>query len=137
LTVERGRVDAFNRTRQNRAIGDDALTFRPGVLRAHDSVKGFRVVGSDGRAGRVSWASYAPGESYLVVTLGVRRKHHVVPASAVTSVGDGEVQVALSRGQIGQLHDVADPQVLIDGPTRAQAMNAFWAAADVPPTGGL
>jgi len=118
-------------------MGDDVMTFRPGVLGAHDSVKGFRVVGRDGRAGRVSWASYAPGESYLVVTLGVRRKHHVVPASAVTSVGEGEVQVALSRGQIGQLHDVPHPQVSMEGPTREQAMNAFWAAADVPPTGGM
>jgi hypothetical protein len=54
---------------------DDAMTFRPGVLGAHDSVKGFRVVASDGRAGRVSWASYAPGESYLVVT----GKLHAVP----------------------------------------------------------
>ena len=112
------------------------MTFLPGVLGSHDSVKGFRVVASDGRAGRVSWASYAAGESYLVVTLGVRRKHHVVPASAVRSVGDGEVRVALSRAQIGQLHDVPHPQAPMAGPTREQTMNAFWAAADVPQSGG-
>jgi hypothetical protein len=116
---------------------DDAMTFRPGVLGAHDSVKGFRVVASDGRAGRVSWASYAPGESYLVVTLGVRRKHHVVPASTVTGVGDGEVHVVLSRAQIGQLHDVPHPQTPVEGRTLDQAMAAFWRAADVPQTGGM
>jgi hypothetical protein len=55
----------------------------------------------------------------------------------VTSVGEGEVHVALSRGQIGQLHDVPHPQVSMEGPTREQAMNAFWAAADVPQTGGM
>jgi len=118
-------------------MADDVMTFRPGVLGAHDSVKGFRVVASDGRAGRVSWASYAPGESYLVVTLGVRRKHHVVPASAVTSVGDGAVNVVLSRAQIRQLHDVPHPQAPVEGPTLEQAMNAFWRAADVPQTGGM
>jgi hypothetical protein len=137
MTLEGGRVDALSCTRQNRAMGDDVMTFRPGVLGAHDSVMGFRVVGCDGRAGRISWASYAPGESYLVVTMGVRRKHHVVPASAVTSVGDGEVHVALSRGQIGQLHDVPHPHVSMEGLTREQAMNAFWAAADVPQSGGI
>jgi len=31
-------------------------------------VKGFRVEASDGSPGEVSWASYAAGESYLVVT---------------------------------------------------------------------
>jgi hypothetical protein len=112
------------------------MTFREGVLGAHDSVKGFHVVASDGRAGRVAWASYAPGESYLVVTLGLRRKHHVVPAGAVTRVGVGEVQVGLSRAQIGQLHDLSHPQAPMEGQTREQAMNAFWAAADVPQTGG-
>ena len=73
------------------------MTFLPGALGMHDSVKGFRVMASDGRAGRVSWASYAPGESYLVVTLGlVGRKHHVVPAAAVAEVEDGQVRVALA-----------------------------------------
>jgi hypothetical protein len=116
---------------------DDVMTFQPGVLGAHDSVKGFRVVAGDGRAGRVSWASYAPGESYLVVTLGVRRKHHVVPAGAVTSVGDGEVNVVLSRAQIGQLHDVPHPEAPVEGRTLEQAMAAFQRAAAVPQSGGM
>ncbi len=133
MTPEGGRVDTLSRTRQNRAMGrDDVMTFSPGVLGAHDSVKGFRVLASDGRAGRVAWASYAPGESYLVVTLGLRRKHHVVPASAVTRVGDGELHVLLNRAQIGQMHDVPHPQAPIEGPTRDQTMAAFQRAASVP-----
>jgi hypothetical protein len=115
----------------------DAMTFRPGVLGAHDSVKGFRVVATDGRAGRVSWASYAPGESYLVVTLGLLRKHHVVPAAAVTSVGDGEVHVVLSRVQIAQLHNLSRPQAPVEGRNLEQAMAAFERAASVPQTGGF
>ena len=104
---------------------------------ANDSVKGFRVEANDGRAGRVSWASYAPGESYLVVTSGVRRKHHVVPASAVTSVGDGEVHVVLSRAQIGLLHDVPRPEEPVEGQTLELTMAAFHRAASVPQTGGM
>ena len=53
------------------------MTFEAGVLGSHSSIKGFRVVATDGPSGRVSWASYAPGESYLVVTLGkFSRNHH-------------------------------------------------------------
>ncbi|HUJ55094.1 MAG TPA: hypothetical protein VLW49_03800 [Gaiellaceae bacterium] len=56
---------------------EDAMTFRPGVLGTHTSIKGYDVVASDGRAGKVSWASYAAGESYLVVSVGrFSRKHH-------------------------------------------------------------
>ena len=116
---------------------DDALTFGPGVLAGHDSVKGFRVVASDGRAGRVSWGSYAPGESYLVVTSGVlSRKHRVVPARTVTSVGDGVVHVRLSRAEIGQLHDVPHPQAPVESQTLAQSMAAIERAM-VPHQGGM
>ncbi len=81
------------------------------VLGDHSSVKGFKVMAADGRAGRVSWASYAPGESYLVVTVGLlSRTHHVLPAGAVMSVGDGEVHVGLSRREIGLLPLLPHPQ---------------------------
>ena len=57
----------------------DQMTFADGVLGDNSSVKGFKVVANDGGAGRVSWASYAPGESYLVLSLGLfSRKHHVL-----------------------------------------------------------
>lgn len=104
---------------------DDARTFRPGVLGGHDSVKEFAVIGSDGRAGRVSWGSYAPGESYLVVTGGrLRRTHRLLPAAAVARVGDGKVYVELSRAQIGQLPELPHPQAEVSDRTHEQTMNA-------------
>jgi hypothetical protein len=111
------------------AVGD-ARTFRPGVLGGYDSVKGFGVIGTDGRAGRISWASYARGESYLVVTTGLlRRRHRVLPAGAVSSVGEGTVQVALSRSEIEHLPALADPQAPVAGETVEQMLNAFERAA--------
>ena len=100
-------------------------TFAEGVLGAHDSVKGFRLVASDGNAGHVSWASYAPGDSYLVVTVGrLNRKHHVIPVGAVTSVSAGEVRVGFSREQIKQLPDLPHPEATVDGQTWDQALAA-------------
>lgn len=102
---------------------NDAMTFKPGVLGTRDSLKGFHVIASDGRGGHVSSASYAPGESYLVVTLGrFSRKHHVVPAGAVTAVEDGEARVALSRTQIRQLHDVPQPDIAAGALTGDQVL---------------
>jgi len=85
-------------------------SFPDGMLTADDSVKGFRVETSDGHKGKVAWASYAPGESYLVVSLAHR--HHVVPAGAVERVGADEVWVRLSRDEVEQLpehHDQPAP----------------------------
>jgi hypothetical protein len=107
----------------------DALTFADGVLGGKDSVKGFTVLATDGKAGRVSWASYAPGESYLVVTVGLlSRKHHVVAARAVTSVGDRTVSVALSRADIKGLPDLAKPYLPLDAPTADQVVAMVEAA---------
>lgn len=115
---------------------DEPRTFRDGVLGGHDSVKGFRVVAADGRAGRVSWATYRPGDSYLVVSLGfLSRRHHVVPAGAVVSVRDGEVHVGLSRAAIKRLPDVPHPQAPLEGQTWEQTLNAFereWALVSLP-----
>jgi hypothetical protein len=91
------------------------MTFPDGVLGDHSSVKGFELVATDGRAGRVSWATYAPGESYLVVTVGlVRRKHHVLPAGVVTGVEDGEIHVALSRDEIRLLPLLPHPEAALE-----------------------
>jgi len=107
-------------------IVGDARTFQPGVLGGHDSVKGFEVKGSDGPAGRVSWASYAPGESYLVVTTGMlRKRHRVLPAGAVTSVGDGEVRVALSRYAIGKLPLLPQPEAQLGSEHVEQMINVI------------
>jgi hypothetical protein len=93
----------------------DARTFPPGVLEGHDSIKGFRLVGSDGPVGKVAWASYAPGESHLVVTVGrLSRKHHVVPAGAVTKVGDDDVCVGFSGDEIKQLPDLPHREAEVD-----------------------
>ena len=112
---------------------DRFRTFREGVLAGHESVKGFRVVATDGEAGRVSWGSYAPGESYLVLTTGLlRRKHRVLPASAVTGVDDGEVRVALTRAAIAHLPLLPHPQApLPEAENFEQMMNAFERAYTV------
>jgi hypothetical protein len=50
------------------------------MLGPDDSIKGFQVEATDGDAGRVSWAGYAPGESYLVVSHRHRLKEaHMFP----------------------------------------------------------
>lgn len=111
----------------------EACTFRAGVLGEHASVKGFALVATDGRAGRISWGSYAPGESYLVVTTGVlRRTHRVLPAGAVTSVGDREVHVAMSRAEIATQPEVPHPEAAVDDETAQHMLNAFERAADLP-----
>jgi len=60
---------------------DHLWSFPEGMLGSDDSIKRFRVEATDGEAGKVSWASYAPGESYLVTSLrhDLHEAHHVVP----------------------------------------------------------
>lgn len=116
----------------------DAQTFPPGVLGSFASIKGFRVMATDGRAGRVSWASYAPGESYLVVTSGVlRRRHRVLPAGAVTGVRDGEVRVAISCSEIARLPVLPHPEAPVGDDAVEHMLNAFERAASVPQSGGF
>jgi hypothetical protein len=68
--------------------GRTAWTFPEGSVGHDESVKGYDLVASDGPIGHVSWASYAPGESYMVVSYhdGHHDVHHVVPAGAVKQV---------------------------------------------------
>lgn len=40
-----------------------------------------------------------------------------MPARAVTNVGDGEVRLALSRAEMRQLPDVAQPHIALDAET--------------------
>lgn len=90
---------------------DDPHTFRADVLSGRTSIAGFRVRATDGNAGRVSWAGYEPGDSYLVLTTArLRKAHRLLPAGVVTSAEDGEVRVALSRSEIEQLPCVDHPQ---------------------------
>jgi hypothetical protein len=111
----------------------DGMTFAEGILGTHSSVKGFKVVATDGPAGRVSWATYAPGDSYLVVTVGrLRPKHHVLPAGAVRSVRDAEVHVGLARSDIARLPLLAEVQAPVDEKTVQQAIAAFENADKFP-----
>jgi hypothetical protein len=111
-------------------VVEEPRTFRAGLLAGRESVKGFRVLATDGSAGRVSWASYQPAESYLVISTGLlRRTHRVLPAGAVIAVRDGEVEVSLSRIGIEQLPSLAHPQAPVSGETAAQTLKAFERAA--------
>jgi len=113
-------------------IVSEAQTFRPGVLGEYDSVKDFAVVGSDGRAGRVTWGSYEPGESYLVVTTGrLRRRHRVLPAGAVVRVTGRSVVVAMSRAEIERLPLLAHPEATLGDETVQQMINAFGREASL------
>jgi len=88
------------------------------VLSPDDSIKGFRVEARDGHAGKVSWASYAPGESYLVISLlrHLREAHHVVPAAAVETVSTDErtVWLRLTRAEVEQAPEHHDPPAPLD-----------------------
>jgi hypothetical protein len=59
-------------------------SFPEGSVAHDESVKSYAVEATDGEVGTCSWASYKPGESYLVVSYD--DKHHVVPAGAVKVV---------------------------------------------------
>ena len=88
------------------------------MLGSDDSIKGFRVEAADRHAGKVSWASYAPGESYLVVSRlhHLHETHHVVPAGAVEkiSIEDRTVWLRLSRDEIEELPEHHDPPAPVE-----------------------
>ena len=109
---------------------DQLWSFREGTLTTNDSVKSFRVEASDGHAGKVSWASYAPGESYLVVSHmhHLHETHHVVPAGAVEEIGtdDRTVRLGLTRDEVEELPEHHDPPApveswMVDAINRATA----------------
>ena len=103
-------------------------SFPEGVLGPDDSVKGFRVETLDGPAGKVSWASYAPGESYLVIGLlrHFREAYHVVPAAAVETVSTNErkVWLRLTRAEVEQAPEHHDPPAPLDS-----SMIDAWSSA--------
>ena len=103
-------------------------SFPAGVLSPDDSIKGFRVEALDGRAGKVSWASYAPGESYLVISLlrHLHEAHHVVPAAAVERVSTDErtVWLRLTRVEVEQAPEHHDPPAPLDS-----SMIDAWSSA--------
>jgi hypothetical protein len=109
-------------------------SFREGTFSPKDSIKNFRVEASDGHAGNVSWASYAPGESYLVVSHmhHLHETHHVVPAGAVERIGSDErtVWLTLSRDEVEELPEHHDPPApvetwMVDAINRATATQSL------------
>jgi hypothetical protein len=75
----------------------ETWSFPEGSVGHSDSVKGYAVEATDGQVGTVSWASYAPGESYMVLSYreGHHDVHHVVPAGAVKAVDHARRAVTL------------------------------------------
>ena len=107
-------------------------SFPPGTVGPDDSVKGFLVEARYGAVGHVSWASYAPGDSYLVVTLShhLHRTHHVVPASAVERVSAAERKLWLhvGRAEVEQAPDLPKPSAPLETPMTDvfQGATATW-----------
>lgn len=76
------------------AGGRTVWSFPEGSVGHDQSVKDYAVEATDGSVGKVSWATYKPGESYLVVSYD--GTHHVVPAGAVKVVDHGRRAVTLN-----------------------------------------
>jgi len=84
--TERG--ETWDDPRVTETEGRAGWSFPEGSVGHDESVKDYAVEATDGQAGSVSWACYAPGESYMVVSYedGGDEVHHVVPAGAVTRI---------------------------------------------------
>ena len=87
----------WNHPRVTETEGRAGWSFPEGSVGHDESVKGYDVEATDGKVGHCSWASYAPRESYLVVSYkdGHHHVHHVVPAGAVKNVDHERQAVTL------------------------------------------
>jgi hypothetical protein len=116
-------------------------SFPAGSVGHDESVKGYDVEATDGHVGSVSWASYAPGESYLVVSYheGHHEVHHVVPAGAVQRVDHKgrtlTLGVTLARVKATPRHEAPDAPVdwaYVDQFERGMLEGGgFWPYTDV------
>jgi hypothetical protein len=79
-------------------------SFPEGSVGHDESVKGYTLEATDRPVGHVSWASYAPGESYMVASYhdGDDHVHHVIPAGAVESV-DHERRLVTLRVTVAEV----------------------------------
>jgi hypothetical protein len=111
-------------------------SFPEGMLASDESIKDFQVEASDGHAGKVSWASYAPGESYLVVSHlhHLHEVHHVVPAAAVEKISTSErtVWLRVSLAQVEEAPEHHDPTA----PLEHSTVDAFESATATWSLGG-
>jgi len=93
-------------------------SFPAGMLGPDESIRDFQVEASDGHAGKVSWASYGPGESYLVVSHvhHLHEVHHVVPAGAVGQIDKSgrTVSLRLSREEVEALPEHHEPTAPVE-----------------------
>jgi hypothetical protein len=109
---------------------DRLWSFPEGMLGSDDSIKGFRVEATDGDAGKVSWASYAPGESYLVISLPhhLHAVHRVVPAAAVERISTSarKVWLRLTRTDVERAPEHHDPASPLESST-VDAVTGTWA----------
>jgi hypothetical protein len=109
---------------------DRLWSFPEGMLGSDDSIKGFRVEATDGDAGKVSWASYAPGESYFVISLPhhLHAVHRVVPAAAVERISTSarKVWLRLTRTDVERAPEHHDPASPLESST-VDAVTGTWA----------
>jgi len=109
---------------------DRLFSFPSGMLGHDDSIKGFEVEATDGHAGKVSWASYAPGESYLVISRrhDLHETHHVVPAAAVEKIDKSarKVWLRLTGAEVERAPEHHDPEAPLPAPT-IDALTGTWA----------
>ena len=93
-------------------------SFPAGMLGPDESIRDFQVEASDGHAGKVSWASYGPGESYLVVSHlhHLHEVHHVVPAGAVGQIDSSGriVSLRLSSEEVEALPEHHEPAAPVE-----------------------
>jgi hypothetical protein len=89
-------------------------SFPEGSVAHDESVKDYTVEASDGEVGKCSWASYKPGESYLVVSYD--DTHHVVPAGAVKAVDHERraVRLDVTVAEVKATPEHEEPQAQVD-----------------------
>ena len=73
-------------------------SFPEGAVGHDESIKDYDVHCSDEQVGTVSWADYADGQAYLVVSCKhlLKHTHHLVPAGAVVDVDHDAKTVTLN-----------------------------------------
>lgn len=96
------------------------------------------VEAKDGPVGSVSWASYLPGESYLVVSYreGPPEVHHVVPAGAVRAVDHerGAVTLGVTVAEVKATPAHENPDAPVDWGTSTSSSAGCSPAASSGPT---
>jgi hypothetical protein len=115
------------------STSSELWSFPEGAVGHDESVKGYDVEASDGHVGTVSWADYAPGESYLVVSYRhhLKEAHHVVPAGAITNVDHAARRVTLnvSADEVRSTPQHDDPETAV-GALRRHYVDGRLTAAE-------